>query len=118
MIIEAWNSEINVELAKIYMDEKDKDSANIYFNKAIECYTKIIDKKLKMERPYYIGRDYYNLACVYCQMENKTDALKYLDLSLQKDYKEFEHINIDKDLDFIRNTSEFKALIEKYSKTK
>lgn len=58
---------------------------------------------------------YYNAACLYSRMKNKDMALKYLEKSLELGYKGFINI-LDKDLDmdFLRETPEYKALINKY----
>lgn len=61
--------------------------------------------------------NYYDAACLYSRMRDKENALKYLEMALQRGYNRFAHMERDFDLDFIRNTEEFKSLIEKY-KTK
>ncbi|MCD8296531.1 MAG: tetratricopeptide repeat protein [Prevotella sp.] len=58
--------------------------------------------------------NYYDAACLYSRMKNKEKALEYLGMCLEKGYWRFEHIKLDSDMDFIRETDEFKALIEKY----
>lgn len=58
--------------------------------------------------------NYYNAACLYSRMANKAKALEYLEKSLQMGYNQFTHIERDYDMDFLRDTPEFKALIEKY----
>lgn len=57
---------------------------------------------------------YYDAACVYSIMGDKANALKYLEKSLELGFARFFHIEKDFDLDFIRNTDEFKSLINKY----
>lgn len=47
-------------------------------------------------------------------MKNKEKALEYLELSLKNGYKRFAHIRNDSDMDFIRETSEFKRILEEY----
>jgi clan AA aspartic protease (TIGR02281 family) len=41
-----------------------------------------------------------------------------MELSLEKGYRRFAHMEVDEDLDFIRNTDEYKALINKYKSIK
>ena len=60
------------------------------------------------------ARNYYDAACLYSRMQDKDNALKYLEKSLHLGYKRFAHIERDYDMDFIRETDEFKALIQKY----
>ena len=61
-------------------------------------------------------RNYYDAACLYSRMKDKDSALRYLEKSLALGYNKFAHIERDFDLDFLRDTDEFKALIEKYKK--
>ena len=61
---------------------------------------------------------YYDAACLYSRMKDKDNALKYLEKALVLGYNRFAHMERDFDLDFLRNTVEFKALIEKYKAKK
>ena len=58
--------------------------------------------------------NYYDAACLYSRMKDKDNALKYLEKALTLGYNRFAHMERDFDLDFLRNTSEFKVMIEKY----
>ena len=58
--------------------------------------------------------NYYDAACLYSRMENKSKALEYLEKCLEMGYNRFHHIRLDHDMDFIRNTEEFNALLDKY----
>ncbi len=58
--------------------------------------------------------NYYDAACLYSRMKNKEKALEYLDKCLEMGYNRFAHIRVDHDMDFIREESEFKFLMEKY----
>lgn len=58
--------------------------------------------------------NYYDAACLYSRMKDKDNALKCLEKSLELGYMRFAHIERDFDMDFIRDTKEFKALIRKY----
>ncbi|MCW5908936.1 MAG: tetratricopeptide repeat protein [Chitinophagales bacterium] len=60
----------------------------------------------------------YNIGCVYSLQGNLKDALKYLEISFEKGYDNFKHIDADPDLDNIRQSKEFKALIAKYKAKK
>lgn len=62
--------------------------------------------------------NYYDAACLYSRMKDKDNALKYLEKALVLGYNRFAHMERDYDLDFLRNTAEFKALIEKYKAEK
>ena len=58
--------------------------------------------------------NYYDAACLYSRMKDKDNALKYLEKALKLGYNRFANMERDFDLDFLRNTSEFKVMIEKY----
>jgi hypothetical protein len=57
---------------------------------------------------------YYNMACIESLDKKTKEALENLELSFQKGYADYEHIQKDTDLDNIRNTDEFKQLLKKY----
>lgn len=57
---------------------------------------------------------YYDATCLYCRMGMKDEALQYMEKSLEKGYRRFAHIELDDDLDLIRNTEEFKTMTNKY----
>ena len=57
---------------------------------------------------------YYDAACLYSRMQDKDNALRYLEKALKLGYNRFAHMERDFDLDFLRNSEEFKALINKY----
>ncbi len=122
----------------IYQRRGQKDLAESDFRKVIE----IEDTHEKYQCIYYayhwlgqdnkaiaamdsiIARDatsagtYYDAACLYSLMENKAKALEYLETSLQKGYVGFTHMGYDHDMDFLRATEEYKALVAKYKNAK
>lgn len=57
---------------------------------------------------------HYNAACIYSLANKKEEALKHFEKSLEGGYNDFMHIKVDNDLDNIRETPEFKALVKKY----
>ena len=58
--------------------------------------------------------NYYDAACLYSRMQDKSNALRFLEKCLELGYNRFAHIERDFDMDFLRETDEFKALIKKY----
>lgn len=80
--------------------------------KAIAAMDSIIARKQNSSGAYY------DAACLYSKMGMKEEALKFMELSLEKGYRRFAHMEVDEDLDFIRNTDEYKALINKYKSIK
>ena len=57
---------------------------------------------------------YYDAACLYSRMEDKAKALKYMEKALELGHRRFAHFERDDDLDFLRDSEEYKQLIEKY----
>jgi len=57
---------------------------------------------------------YYDLACLYSVDGNQAEALKSLKNAFEKGYNDFYWIENDEDFDNIRNSPEFKELINKY----
>ena len=118
----------------IYMKQGKKELAEADFKKVIE----IEDTPDKYDCIHYayqglgenakaiaamdsiIARDstdsgnYYDAACLYSRMKDKDNALKCLEKSLELGYMRFAHIERDFDMDYIRDTEEYKSLIRKY----
>ena len=57
---------------------------------------------------------YYDAACLYSRLQDKENALKHLEKSLQLGYNRFAHIERDFDMDFLRDSKEYKELIDRY----
>lgn len=77
-------------------------------NKAIE----MLDKALKKDAKAY----YYDAACLYSIMNDKDKAISYLQKALENGFRKFAHIKRDRDLNNIRSTSEYKAIMDEYEK--
>jgi len=89
-------------LAIIYTDKKEYDLA-------IHCFKEAI--KLEPRNSYY----YYNIACIY-SIQNKTVlSLEWLQKAVDNGYNNWKRIKEDKDLENIRSTPEFQALIKNAS---
>ncbi len=58
--------------------------------------------------------NYYDAACLYSLMGEKEKSLECLHRSLELGYCRFAHIRRDRDLNNIRDTEEFKAMMEEY----
>lgn len=114
----------NTELAEadyrkvIELEQKPEDCNAVHYayqslgynDKAIA----VIDSVINSDTTEYSS--YYDAACLYSRMQNKEKALECLERSLELGYHHFVHIKYDSDLDNIRGTEEFNALIEKYKK--
>ncbi len=58
--------------------------------------------------------DYYSAATLYALMGNREKALEYLEKAFEEGYTYFGWIHWDDQLDAIRETPEFKTLLNKY----
>lgn len=56
----------------------------------------------------------YEAACFYSLINEKETALKYLRMAFEKGYRRFKHLEVDDDMDNIRNTPEFILLVSEY----
>jgi tetratricopeptide (TPR) repeat protein len=79
------------------------------YEEALDIYKRCIEINPKAKDGYL-----YNIGCAYSLMGHPEKALLYLEQALQNGYKNFEWIEKDSDWGNIRETEEFKALIEKY----
>lgn len=61
----------------------------------------------------YVNGALYNKACLLSLMNRKDDALKALGQAIDAGYEEYVHLGRDTDLDNIRSTSQFAALVAK-----
>ena len=85
--------------AYYYLGNKDK---------AIETLNKVLKKDDK--------GNCYDAACLYSIMGDKEESISYLRRALEKGYRNFNHIKRDHDLNNIRSTAEYKALMDEYEK--
>ena len=57
--------------------------------------------------------NYYDAACLYSRMGEQEKALDALETAFEKGFHRFYHIDIDDDMDNIRNIPRFKELMQK-----
>lgn len=77
---------------------------------------KALDAIEKLDKDSVGRGDAYDFACMYSLLDDKQQALDFLEKALQSGFCEFVQIGNDTDLDNIRGTERFKQLIEKYKK--
>jgi tetratricopeptide (TPR) repeat protein len=70
--------------------------------------------KFYYEKSGAVSYFYYNAACLASLDKKTKEALQNLEISFQKGYADYEHIQQDTDLDNLRNIDEFKQLLKKY----
>ena len=78
--------------------------------KAIEFMNKVIDNDSDN------AGNYYDAACLHSRMGESEKAIEFLQTALEKGYRRFAHLEMDDDLNPIRELREFKELIEHYKK--
>lgn len=97
------------------MNEAIQLLQNKKFDEAIGIYRQI----LEMIQPYPAEQTaqikqncYYNVACAYSLQNKKDDAIEALKFAVKYGWKDTNHMATDKDLDNIRQTPEYKAIID------
>lgn len=140
--LEDYNAGIEIEpdylytylnRGKLYLDIGKIELANKDFNYVVNNESKGYIGNCKQYALFYLGREndaidymnvvletrptngsYYDAACLYSIMNKPELSLKHLKIALEKGYRDFIHMEVDEDLDNIRNLSEYKILIDKY----
>ena len=123
-----------VSRANIYTKQGKSDLAKSDFEKIIELEPTPDDYQVSMYAYQAFGniekaveimdtiiaRDttcagaYYEAACLYSRMRQTDKALDYLEKSLSMGYKRFAHIDIDYDMDNLRDLPRFQDMIKSY----
>lgn len=100
----------------IEIDTLLEDSGNVrqlaYFE--LGQYEKAKESLQKIIQANPTEENYFNGACLYSLMKMNKESLAYLDTCLQKGYRNFDHIVKDHDLDYVRNSNDFKTLVAKW----
>ena len=68
----------------------------------------------KAQKSIDLGGSHYNMACVHALLENKTEALQYLDASLARKDVDINFVLEDEDWQHYLEDLDFKAVIEKH----
>jgi tetratricopeptide (TPR) repeat protein len=82
----------------VSVEDNDKPFALFYLGRKAEA----IDWQNKILKAYPTAERQYDTACLYSVMNEKELALEYLESALKNGFKDFLHIQADKDLDNIR----------------
>lgn len=89
---------------------------NDFIKKADSCYqvknykiaTAYFDKAIKINP--VSKKNYYNASCAASLANDKQKSLKWLEIAIDYGFDNLDHINLDSDLDNIRNEKKFKRL--------
>ena len=99
----------------IVLEQKPADYQCVQY-----AYLGIGDKEKAMEvNDTILKRDddggaYYDAACLYGRMQDKTKALEYLKKALEMGYVQFGHMAQDYDMDALRELPEYKQMVGEY----
>jgi hypothetical protein len=108
--------------------EKKADGFNTsYENRDVKTYNALLSEYLsiyeklsadeKKENSYILNNIYYTLSCTYSLLNDKASALKYFKKAIEAGYNDYGHVQLDTDLDNIRNEKEFLELNKKLKTT-
>lgn len=102
----------------VYQDSLMREHYN---NRNVIEYTKVLNHfhnaydtlgaGEKQEYAPHLQGAIYNLSCIYSIIKDKKNALLYLDKAVKAGYSDYSHMQKDTDLDFIRQSKEFKQII-------
>ena len=117
-----------------YLKQGNTEKANADFEEILKQDTVAEEGTCRMYALHFLGRDaeaiewmdkviandsdnkghYYDQACLYARMGKLQESIAALRTAFEKGYRTFAHIEVDDDLDAIRELPKFKALIEEY----
>ena len=103
----------------IMMKAYDAKDTKIYL-KTIDYFTKkyneLSTEDQNMFKGYY-ANFYYNLCCTYSLLNDKKNALLFLEKAINYGEKNFKHIQVDSDLDNLRNEEKYKTIVKQLKDT-
>jgi len=119
---------------RLYLNRGEKDLAEADFAKCTQLDTIPNGNSCAEFAWFYLGRNdkaieymdkllaadstgnYYDAACLYSIMGEKEKALDYLEQAFATGFKNFHHLDKDYDMDNIRDTERYKALLAQYNR--
>lgn len=121
-----------IRRGRLYRKLNEKEKSDADFRKCIELDK---GKTFNLYAYYYLGENamaikslneslknnsstttYYNAACIYSMMGDTQKSVEYLKMAFDKGYDNLSHIRYDEDLENVRNSVEYKQLIESVEK--
>lgn len=92
-------------------EKRDTTTYQKLLGEFLQTYNNLSAADQKQYTGSYVNA-FYNLCCTYALTNNQTQALKCLKKSIDAGYSDYSHLQSDKDLVEIRNTPEFKSMVE------
>ena len=110
-----------------FIQQKGNDFEAAYEKKDLKAYNALLSEYLSMyeklaadekkQHAYLLSNIYYNLSCIYAISNDKKSALANLKKAIDAGYNDYRHVQLDTDLDNIRNEKEFLELNKKLKQT-
>lgn len=123
------------QIANIFFQMGEYNESIKYHKKLLELHPGFIESYQYIGASYYVLKEYdkainmnkkvlelnpadplqnYNLVCLYCLKKDKPAALHYFEQYLKMKITDLSGIEADPDLNYIRNTAEFRSILQKY----
>jgi hypothetical protein len=113
--IDAFIEQKGIDFEAAY-EKKDVKAYNALLSDYLLIYEKLsVDEK--KQQSYLMSNIYYNLSCIYSISKDKKSALANLKKAIEAGYNDYGHVQLDTDLDNIRNEKEFLELNKKLKST-
>jgi len=127
------NPEPHYDMAILYQRKGELDEAIENYQKALSIYPNYLEALNNLAIVHSIKGDddrslhllekiielqpdntgnYYNIACIYAKQNKIEESIEWLKKAIEKGYNNWTLIKTDRDLDNVRHSSEYKALIE------
>jgi tetratricopeptide (TPR) repeat protein len=125
--------ELNLQMGNFYQKKRDLDNAQKYYQKALNTAPNFIPalmhlaineslkgnqletvnilKKIIAIDPNRID-SYYNIACIYARKKQIESSLLWLKKAVEKGFNNWELLQKDQDLDNIKDTKYYKAILK------
>jgi tetratricopeptide (TPR) repeat protein len=103
--------EINPKFGKAFKYRGLTYQAMGDYAKAMDDYNKAIELDPEDSEAFF------QIGCIYSKQRDKKDALQYLELALKNGFHNFKLIENNPAWDDVRDSSAFKALIQKYKQS-
>ena len=97
-------------------EKKDVKTYHALLSEYLLLYEKLSADE-KKQSSYELSNIYYNLTCIYSLSSDKKSALANLKKAIDAGYNDYGHVQLDTDLDNIRNEKEFLELNKKLKST-
>ena len=97
-------------------ENRDLKTYNALLSEYLSIYEKLSNDE-KKQNSYILNNIYYTLSCTYSLLNDKASALKYFKKAIEAGYNDYGHVQLDTDLDNIRNEKEFLELNKKLKTT-